>query len=471
VQAVAAFIGGQITPLTFCTFELALIQLMRELGRTLIECVVNGLEPASPDWLPHDVMFDNIPYRRRNEKTRNANLATRFGTITLMRRMYREWTGVEPAICPLELCLGFTDGVSPTLVDWLGQRMAAAGASQSQVLAWLKQECGVAMGVKRLRNCMHTLSKSLSELRHTEQVNQLLELLKTANESRGNRKPVLSVGRDGITLQGYFHRCFEVATAATVSVYDRAGKRLGTVYLACPPELGQESMSTMLTSLLTDLLNRWPGPLPQLAYVTDCGSNECGYYKKVLAKMLHPRTDERLRWQRVVDFYHVSERVWAMAAALFGDNTQAASAWAHRMLKAFKKPSGASRVLHSAAAFYHRSQLTKTRAANFWKAYHYLQKRTRYLDYHAYAAAHIPLGSGVTEAACKTIYTQRLKLSGMRWTIAGANTILMLRVIWLSNTWRRTFHTYLENLAPITLQPYAPVPPFTRKNPGKMVRV
>jgi len=54
-----------------------------------------------------------------------------------------------------------------------------------------------------------------------------------------------------------------------VSVYDRQGKRLITVYLAHPPELGQDTMDQMLTNLLTELLERYHGPLPRLAYVTD----------------------------------------------------------------------------------------------------------------------------------------------------------------------------------------------------------
>jgi hypothetical protein len=461
VQAVVVFISKPITATALFLFELSLLKLLREFGRMLLEQVLNGLEPSSPDLLPHELVWNNIVYRRRNEKTRNQFLATRFGVITLMRRIYHDVTGVEQSICPLEIFLGLKESVSPALVDWLGQRMAEAGASQSRVLAWLHAECGVAMGVKRLRNCLVKLSASLGELRQEHQVAHLLELLIIANESRGNRKPVLAVGRDGITLQGYFHRCYEVATAATISVYDRAGKRLGTVYLAHAPEPDQLTMNAMLTSLLTELFRDWTGPLPQLAYVTDCGNHECGYYKNVLARMMHPLTGERLRWQRVVDFYHVSERIWAMAAALFGDNTKAANAWAHRMLKALKKPSGASRVLHSAAALFHRMKLSKTRATNFWKAYRYIQKRTRYMQYHVYAAAHIPLGSGVTEAACKTIFTQRLKLSGMRWTKAGANAILTLRVILLSNTWKRTYHDHLQRLMPITLQPYTPTQPHS----------
>jgi hypothetical protein len=44
----------------------------------------------------------------------------------------------------------------------------------------------------------------------------------------------------------------------------------------------------------------------------------------------------------------------------------------------------------------------------------------------------LPIGSGVTEAACKTIYTQRMKLSGMRWDKEGAQRVLNLRVVLLS---------------------------------------
>jgi hypothetical protein len=134
------------------------------------------------------------------------------------------------------------------------------------------------------------------------------------------------VGRDGITLREYTHRYFEVATAATVSVYDRAGQRLTTVYLAWPPELGQATMDQMLTALLTELFERWEGPLPRLAYVADAGSHESGYFDRVLRRLRHPRTKKRLKWTRVVDFYHAAERVWSMAEALFGPVTRAGHA-------------------------------------------------------------------------------------------------------------------------------------------------
>jgi hypothetical protein len=37
------------------------------------------------------------------------------------------------------------------------------------------------------------------------------------------------------------------------------------------------------------------------------------------------------------------------------------------------------------------------------------------------------VGSGVVEAGCKGVVGQRLKLSGMRWTVPGADAIIALR--------------------------------------------
>ena len=456
LELVVSFLAKTLCPKAFFTFELALLAVVRELGRLLLELTINSLEPEQPQLLPRDMWFRGGGYCRRNNKTRNTNVSSLFGTVTLWRRGYRSWERADPSIFPLEMMLGLICGVTPGLADWLAQQMAEAGATQTRVLDTLRQERGVSMGVKRLRTIVEQISEAMAEFRQINQVDVLLTALQKAGESRGSRKPVLAVGRDGITLREYHHRLYEVATAATVSVYDRAGKRLTTVYLAWPPELGQATMSQMLTDLLTELLDRWHGPLPQLAYIADSGGSESTYFEDTLRRMVHPRTRKQLSWQRVVDYYHVAERIWTMSTALFGKETREGTSWAVCMLKALKKPSGPSRVLHSAASHFHRRSLKPARAKEFWKAYRYIQKRTRFLRYHEYTSRHIPLGSGVTEAACKTVFTQRLKLSGMRWSHKGARTILNLRVILLSHTWSKTFSAYLESLNPTEMRPYAP---------------
>jgi hypothetical protein len=310
------------------------------------------------------------------------------------------------------------------------------------------------MGVKRLRKVVAALKEGLGEHRQAAQVDHLLKALQKADFSRGNRKPVIAVGRDGITLRQYKHSFFEVATAATVTVFDRSGRRLTTVYLAWRPELGQATMSAMLTDLLKEVLLQWKGPLPTLSYVTDSGDNESSYYEEALKSMRHPVTGKRLAWQRVVDYYHAAERIWTMSEKLFGKKSKRYRRWARRMLRVLKKPNGPKRVLHSAAAHLARRKLSKQRRKDFHTAYRYIRKRTRWMQYSEFKNRHIPLGSGITEAACKTIYTQRLKLSGMRWSAEGGQRILTLRTILLSRIWPATYGKHLATRTDLLPQPY-----------------
>jgi hypothetical protein len=426
-------------------FEQQLNEALRELGRGIVQHTYNHLEPADVQALAKHVHFEAGLYTRLNEKT-PQNAWTLFGQVRVWRVGYRptDKSG-DPTIFPLALGLGLVQGASPALAGRAAQLLSDTGMTQGRTLERLRRDHGVGWGVKKLRQVTNALSDAMTEQRHQTQVQKLLTLLGQASAATGKHKPVLSVGRDGITLGVRIKggNLFEVATTGTVSVLDRRGQRLGTVYLAYTPEPSQGTMSQELTRLLREVLRCWEGPLPRLCYVTDAGDNETTYYDKVLARMRHPRTGAPLDWIRVVDYYHASERIWTLADLLFGKG-QRAVAWARKMQKWLLKPGGVNRVLHSAAAFRDQYGLKGTKRAEFTKAYRYLRKRLRYMKYAEYRRVGVPLGSGVTEAGCKTVYTQRLKLSGMRWQKAGAQTILNLRVLQLSGVWDEAYERTLK---------------------------
>ena len=116
------------------------------------------------------------------------------------------------------------------------------------------------------------------------------------------------------------------------------------------------------------------------------------------------------------------------------------------MLKLMLKSGGVNRVLHSAAALRDRQKLNAKKLGKFATAYAYLRDRLAYMQYADYRRVGMPLGSGITEAACKTVFTQRLKQSGMTWEHAGSQTILNLRVLLLSGTWEAAFQRTLANV-------------------------
>jgi hypothetical protein len=425
-------------------FEHQVEQRLREAARQIVQAVYNRAEPAVAS-LPTHVHFEASQYTRLQAKT-PQNVWTLFGQIRLNRIGYRptDKTG-DPTIFPLALALGLIHGASPALAERAAGLLSDTGMTQQRVLKQIRQDHGVGWGVKKLRQVSTFLSAEMAEQRQEVQVARLLELLQQAQASTGSHKPVLSLGRDGITLGmrcqgGSVH---EVATCGTVTVLDRRGRRLGTVYLAYVPEFGQGTMSKQLTLLVKEVLLRWQSPLPRLSYVTDSGDNETTYYDKVLSRMKHPRTGAKLEWIRVADYYHASERLWTMAEQLYGKGSRATS-WVRKMQKWLLKPSGTYRVLHSAAALRQQQKLRGKKLANFNRAYRYVRDRMQYMRYADYRKVGIPLGSGVTEAGCKTVYTQRLKLSGMRWQQAGAQRILNLRVLRISGVWEQAYQRVLR---------------------------
>ena len=154
----------------------------------------------------------------------------------------------------------------------------------------------------------------------------------------------------------------------------------------------------------------------------------------MLARLRHPRTGERLDWQRVVDFDYAAQYVQHWAEALFGDTKQGRK-WARRRHRRLKEKDGVKRVLQ--AATYHRQLrgLKGRREAAFEKAYPYLRRNGTWMAEWRYQRWGLPLGSGVTEAGGKTVLTQRLKQSGMRWDVAGGQVVVTLRVRLLSGMW------------------------------------
>src|SRR5919197_5441552 len=340
-----------VSPPATHAFEQRLQEALRGVGRTVTQWTYNHLEPADAQALPKHVHFEAGPSTRLNAQT-PQNAWTLFGPLRLWRAGYRptDKSG-DPTIFPLALGLGLVQGASPALAGRVGQLVAEAGMTQQRALARLRQEYGVGWGVKKLRQLTAAVSAAVAEQRQEAQVEQLLSWLGEASAGTGPHKPVLSSGRDGINLGVRVRggRLFEVATTGTVSVLDRRGRRLGTVYLAHTPESGQGTMSRALTGLLTAVLARWHGPLPRLCYVTDAGDNETAYYEQVLRRLKHPRTGEKVAWIRVVDYYHASERLWVMGELLLGKG-QRSAAWVRKMRRWLLKPGGANGVLHSAAA-------------------------------------------------------------------------------------------------------------------------
>jgi hypothetical protein len=435
-EALQRFRGEAVTPQRFLALENALRGAADDACRQVLEREANRLEADDRNAVPSKVRYHQETYRI-NKKT-PAGIATRFGTITLRSFYYLNETDGEPGLHPLWVRLGIGAGsATPALLERVARM--SVDHTQAEVRAWLRREHAVVWSNQRLRAALAGFRQALLPLVANLQKARLLTWLTQAEQSRGRHRPVVAAGRDGIMVpmrQGGYHE----SSTATVSVYDRRRRRLGTIYLGQMPEAKQVTLSCTLTALLTATLTAWQGPVPRLAYITDKGSAPDDYYRRVLKKMKHPRDGKTLTWEWVVDFYHVCSYLGKMADALFGPETLAGAQWFANMRHWLRdRPQGAAQVLRSATQRLDRRKMTKAQQAEFWKAYRYVRRHRRLMDYQGYRRRGLPIGSGVTEAACKTVFTQRFKRSGMRWHGESGQVILDLRLIHLSGIWEEAF--------------------------------
>jgi hypothetical protein len=444
VQRWNDFLQAPATPAGTHHFEREVEQFARELGRQTVEHAYNAVEPSKARELPPRVRVGLSEYRRNRKTPRQV--ATLLGEITLERCIYQAVEPGEPGLVPLEEALGIVAGLAtPALADEAAR--LTAELPQRATCQALAARHSVAWADGTLRKVVAAMAENLAPHRHGAQVEQLLTWLAKATKSRGKHAPTLAVGRDGVMVP--MRPCWEEASTATVSIYDRSGHRLGTVYLGRMPELGQGTLTSQLTQLLVAVLTAWQSPLPRLVYVTDAGNHPQDFFRRVLRRMKHPRTGERLAWQWLVDYYHACERITKLAEALFGSGREAA-AWAAKQRRVLRdKPSGVARLLASARTLRRRRDLVGCRK-DFDQAAAYLAKYARHMRYAQARRRQLPIGSGVTEAACKTLVGQRFKQSGMRWKTDHGQHVLDLRVLLKSGVWSACRTRWLAAAPPST---------------------
>lgn len=136
----------------------------------------------------------------------------------------------------------------------------------------------------------------------------------------------------------------------------------------------------------------------------------------------------------IIDIFHVTEKLWAVAHCIERDGSKAAedrvTTWLGMLLD--------GKVDHLRGVFQRMLNQRKWPAAKGQSLQHaidYLKNNRHAMQYHDYLKKGYPIGSGVIEGACKHVIGDRFCNSGMRWELDGAQPLLHLRTIHLSNRW------------------------------------
>lgn len=141
---------------------------------------------------------------------------------------------------------------------------------------------------------------------------------------------------------------------------------------------------------------------------------------------------------QIVDLFHALEYLWDVGKLVYGTG-QAVTQW-FEIQKDELKEGDVEKVIVAIKKLKDQNQSVPVQEM-IDETVHYFETNRNRMKYAEWIKEGLFVGSGVIEAGCKAIVGRRLKQSGMRWTVKGANEIIALRCCQISGQWE----DYWEN--------------------------
>jgi hypothetical protein len=140
------------------------------------------------------------------------------------------------------------------------------------------------------------------------------------------------------------------------------------------------------------------------------------------------------RSTQILDYYHAAEHLYGFAKEYFGETENEQREKWMDIQKGLLLASRAKEVIKNIEGLPAHKK-SKNARGNLLQYYRANENRMDYAGYKKIGAGII--GSGAIEATHRNLIQKRLKLSGQRWTIPGAQNVLNLRCLNLSGDWEK----------------------------------
>jgi hypothetical protein len=225
---------------------------------------------------------------------------------------------------------------------------------------------------------------------------------------------------------GHQGRAWHEASVGTMAFFDADGRRLKTTYLGRMPEPHKATLVAQLGAELDAALAERPA-----LNVVFASDGAPGHWQALDAMADRIRSVCQGQISKLVDAFHVAEYLAQAANAIEGEGTADAAILAAAWRETVKeKVDGAKTVLRSMRALSSKVRTAGRRkdlaAAVAYVANQHQLGRMRYAEAQA---RHYPIGTGITEAAAKTVIGTRMKRAGARFSQHGGQTILLFRTV------------------------------------------
>lgn len=224
------------------------------------------------------------------------------------------------------------------------------------------------------------------------------------------------LGMDGTTAN-MVSEGWRETMSATISFYNVDRKRIHTIYLGQAPEYGKGEFKKRFQREIDRIKSQF-GHAIYIGLADGAVDNW---------SFLEPQVD-----YSILDFWHAAEYLTPISKIVSRSRYEQKLWLSQKRHQLRHENNGATTILKEMKK-YENKPLSKAKAKELKRSITYYGNHKHQMDYPTYSQDNMPIGSGVTEAACKVLVKQRFCNSGMRWKETGMQNVLHIRSLLLTN--------------------------------------
>jgi hypothetical protein len=401
----------------FNAFERELAERLREVGR---EAMAQELRKADVD--ATSILIDGTAHRRVLRAT--ETYMTTMGPVTVERALFKDWTDPGAKAVPaMEPRLGIIGGF------WTPEAAKQGMWVVAQMTPGLAEELFRRVGtMDPSKSSLDRLPKELHENWESDRKHFEAELRAVTVIPEGTAS--IAVSLDGVLIpmrdggavetreraadEGRISKGpagYKEASCGTISFCDEDGDLISAIRIARMPEYKKRSLKASLRAELQSVWEQRPDlPVVKLA---DAARDNWEFLDQEVPVGVD-----------LIDYYHATEHLHAALAAAYGDGARETRFRFEELKVVLREDKGGvDRVI--SALQYLRTKHPKR--ALIQRELKFFRRNRARMQYSGFVDKGLPIGSGVVEAACKSVVAQRMKQSGMRWGQEGGQAILTAR--------------------------------------------
>lgn len=334
---------------------------------------------------------------------------TPFGTVSVERYIYQGNKGGE-TYCPLDENARIITSSTPRLAKLVSSKYAKL--SVRDVIFDIEES----HGRKFTKGYIQKTAETISAIAQIKEEKWEYDIPKVKEEVK-----VITFSIDGAMVRMGKEGYREVMSGS-IALYGEDGKgerkRFHTIYIAASPEYGKAKFFKKMQREMEITKRLYPSS----KYVAVADGAKDNW------KFLEPHVD-----YKILDFYHATEYLSYVSYAYHPKDDKLRKEWQTTMCHKLKHDLNAAKdILSEMEKLKKDNKLTKLILENLQKAITYFTNNLTRMNYWEHIKSNLPIGSGVTEAACKVVVKQRLCNSGMQWKEFGIKTVLSLRTLILT---------------------------------------